>query len=465
VGWLFAGLNVLLLLITPKAIFYFFAQLVFCFLVVEGQTAADPKQFRKTVLIAFAVPFALFFGLLFGSAFIAENPIVFSAYQKAMDFFQGAYFGQGGTPAAFSQLAFTYFNRFLAQNPVFSLMIIVSLVLSFYKFIGARLRLPTPWQIKEIFQAYCGVILFVLIYHNYRLPFFITTLIPPLALCAAFGFVKFVDLLTMKMPESRSHAKPFLETGLLVFLALGMNIKGFSYWQKNVKENNNASQFDFMNRFEKYIRQIPWASYYDVIGVLPIDNKHYIYVGSAQTKENEIAFQGIEWANPDILVGNNRFNFFSVYGQSKLLSDRILLAPTIFGKGTRINVQWIAPSKKKMVEVRGRRFLAISPDVLERALSSKFEQKFSADKTIYLYPKQTAFIYGNTNYKYFLLRNKKHQVWQMTKNMSLNEMKEKNIEWILVPADAERAYASLLPPMPSLYDLSHSQLFHYDTKF
>ena len=107
--------------------------------------------------------------------------------------------------------------------------------------------------------------------------------------------------------ETTRRALPWI---CLIVLGLGANFKSFGFIRKNLHENNNEKQMKFIGDFGSYMAKVPWASYYDVIGVLPLQNKFYHYIGSSQDGENEVASGIVLNAPPDVLVSSNRFRFF-----------------------------------------------------------------------------------------------------------------------------------------------------------
>ena len=269
--------HIFLLASTPKAIFHLAVNLFFFFLYWRTHRT---KQVKKFILWALRIP-EIFFLIL----------IVFKRDQflTAFNFFTSSYSEGLEHPAFFSQQGFFYVIRFLNENPIF----LGFFLLSFF----AWPRVSKSFRLPLLGSALFSI--FLILIHNEKLPFFILSLLPLIAIYV----IHFV--FSFEWSESRRFR---------IFLLGAFLLNAAFFTSRFAHQNQNQIQREALTVMENYLHsyldQGRALSYFDANDVLPRDTQIHGFV-STSGAGNLPTILNILRSKPELVFFSNRMSFYA----------------------------------------------------------------------------------------------------------------------------------------------------------
>ncbi len=258
--------QLIMILSTPKAI-YFLAILMVAITADYLWGNSNLKKGIKNIALIVIGTSAIIGGLAFYAL----------SYRAAWHFFLNTY-------SSFAD--FAYIEKFCSRNGAFVLALAASLIAGALAFKRER-RSNIPISNISIINLMAISAILVLLFHNQRLPFFIASLLPILALPLAFSSQTAFKALRLKKFWIIN-----LIMLLFFFQAIFANIN-------LLQQDNNTKQFSVLREIETYVSQFPKAKYYDVIGLLPKIRQDYAYVSQG---EKPWQIDKLRHTLPDIIV-------------------------------------------------------------------------------------------------------------------------------------------------------------------
>lgn len=287
---------------TPKSVYMLLTNCVFVGFVVWRRR----PHLLKFASITLGIPILMGIGI----AILAPQ-----SFEAAFDYFLSSFKEKLGRPGYISELAFFYVFRFLKENPHFPLFYFIS-------FLGTSRTLQVADEFRCGLQFSAALSLFIIIAHNDRLPFFILSMLPFIAIYVG---VKSWNFLATR-PKMRSLAIVLITANGLFF-----TVQMADY-------GSNDVQSESLNIIETYLKRHPRTRYYDSIGVLPRGNQYYLWPES----DDEHNFYSIDQiiSSPDldlVFIGNRLFLHFEKLMESLEKEFFIKVSPGVFAKSYVMN--------------------------------------------------------------------------------------------------------------------------------
>lgn len=233
--WLLSTLNVLLLLTTPKSIFFILA--------LSAAALAEKKgrQYFSTLIL----PAVVLVGVM---TFMAMNEQILLAYSSAWNFFLGSYDEGLGRPGYFSSESFLYIFKFLVSSPFWIALWIVGIWRSFKE--------STP---KMRGLAVFGLVsLFALFLHNDRLPFFISAFALSGLLVVYQGWQVIKGRWRWYLLGIAALWSAFIYLNAWRNFGNGEQLKALQAGEEMLRKTENARVFDGTGLFAKFPGEIPY---------------------------------------------------------------------------------------------------------------------------------------------------------------------------------------------------------------
>lgn len=262
------------------------------------------KIYRKKTFWAFVMGVAIFMALPVGTQLLLNQ----------WEYFKNALSGQTGSPPYFSSSSFVYVMRQMQNNSWFWLLILLKI--GFYVF---RFRKLSD---EEKYLGYVALLSgFFLFSFPEKIPFFIASLLPILALWIASLWNDF------RIVFQTHYLRISFATTMFVPLLL---VPGFSWYTKNRDDNGNQDQRQAVIWLESYLKGLNTHSYYDVVGQIPSWAHVDHFIGPHQPLANQSAFEGIRRQKPHVILYTNKLNFLRPELDQFLESEYIELKQGVY---------------------------------------------------------------------------------------------------------------------------------------
>jgi len=305
------GINLLLILSTPKALIFVIAQLILGYFLANGAPARRRKDLlwllvsSHTVIVVVGCIVALLSTMIPG----AYN-LVYSI-ASAIDFYIKSFDTSFGNTSYFSAEDMQYVFRFIANSWIHAAV----LVLGFAAAIKDR-------------KNNCGItfyalfIFFAVLAYNQKFPFFLGPFLTPVL---AFCFCRTLEI--SKTFHQRIYPL------LLVTVLLSSVTLAFLQYSENIEFNKNKYQKEAVAELEAFQKKHPKTKIYDVIGLLPRKNTIFAFVGPGEVaRKNEILNQILQ-ADPDVIIQTYKTIYLDPDFFRFLIESRVPIEPNVWVKG------------------------------------------------------------------------------------------------------------------------------------
>jgi hypothetical protein len=219
---------------TPKAIYHILLNAVFIYAFQEKRIGAAGK---KTWLAA---------ALIFILSLATVTWVYSDSLGYALKFFVNSFFKDLSRPDYLSVDAFRYLLRFVNENLTFFVLILAT------PFLAWRRRQRGEKTSPAVFAAMTA--LFLILFHNDRLPFFILSLLPLPAIAGVWSI----------QPWLRSPP-----VWLRAYLAFVIFLGALSYAKRVAQWDSNLEQRVAMHTVREFLAPYPGVVYFDATAALP----------------------------------------------------------------------------------------------------------------------------------------------------------------------------------------------------
>lgn len=148
-----------------------------------------------------------------------------------------------------------------------------------------------------IFDLSTAVLIIFIFLYNQKLPFFLGPFLTPVI---AHQFCVF----WLKVQRYRWHS---LGVGLLLLSCSALCLRQYSL---NRKHNSNTAQRTVIAELEDFKHKNPQTSLYDVIGLLPLNNSYFYFIGPGEVSRREPILSALKKTPPDIYLYTLKNIFF-----------------------------------------------------------------------------------------------------------------------------------------------------------
>lgn len=245
------------LLATPKGVVNVIAALPFFWRQVKA-ILGQPKKLVFTVL-----------ALIIGAGLLA------SAYSESLSYFISTFHAGSGSPAYMSRASFSYVIRFIASDPLFYLLYVLSLAWLLTK---AKLGDDT----RKTVWASLGLTVLGLLMTE-KVPFFIASWIPLQALV--------VGLWLARIPSRAAWGLALLQVGFFAPNYVDFIQRGQHTEQRRVAEE-----------IQLFLESDSSRSYYDTVGMIPGQARLRYFVGPNQVHWNKAVIPQLSSALPTLIL-------------------------------------------------------------------------------------------------------------------------------------------------------------------
>lgn len=324
---------------TPKSIYLIFGQL----LVLRKKLTA------KIVVPSLAVVTSLIL-LVPGQ--------VFESYLEALRYFWQFHKNESvvGVPAYFSQASFSFLVRSFETNPWFYILYVVS----FFWFIKNK----SP-QVRTIVLM-SAVAFGAAIIHNDKLPFFISSLLPFMAIAISGLLVNF--------PRELKH---IISIGaIFVFFVVFGRLSAILEFDSNKHQIQNFSYLD------QFLQRYPGAKYFDGVSILRGARPLLYYLGPGQGDKNTQEFMKMMSEEPEFIFASQRLGYAWEDFKKLSLGNYVDFGDSIYGRA--VKVEQLPPANSQGQVLLSRSWVT-------QKLASHFKQQFlNKDYFVYCYKNSVA---------------------------------------------------------------------------
>lgn len=263
---------------TPKAIYHFVLVGIYTLLIFRKQVS--PTYFRRILIAYFAAPAA---GLILLSIALGSPNNVFKVFAEAAIYHLNS---SSGGLWPINSSTFRYWAQDLIRQPFHWLLLALLIAVT---------RPKVAWLTATTFV--------LILIHNQRLPFFIASLMPFMAMSIASSLKSI----------RQKHATYFFAG-----LALLFTIE-FTFWFKPRDwYSSSTNQLEAITKIESILSQFPNSTLFDGQGILPRGPLTYHFFSPGDHQSNSTGLDTIRSHNPLLILQTPRFNYTNVIWQSEL---------------------------------------------------------------------------------------------------------------------------------------------------
>lgn len=260
------GFSLVLVLITPKSIFFGLLIFIYSLLQLKGKA-----RFRYVLAMGW-----LFIFVYYGVDFLIQQQGIGRGFIALVDFAGTSYFDPEALP---------FFNHILINFLKSDLVLWVLILAAYF------------WQIKKVFilnkksQNLTWILiglftLLIMVFHKPALPFFI----------GSYWGILFLGLI----PALQKASIRFV-IGVLAITVVIFGIRFDSHYHFS-----NFVQFKTIQQLENYMAQIPNGRIFDGLGVTPRSKQFLYYVGPDEPQSNEQIMTFVSAEKPELIVYTHR---------------------------------------------------------------------------------------------------------------------------------------------------------------
>ncbi|MBY0386118.1 hypothetical protein K2X05_13245, partial [bacterium] len=356
-------IQTLLLLTTPKSIIFILLHgALGLFLMLQQK---EQRKLGRNILASIVVPICL--GLLALSIvgiLAPQHPLLWSVH-GAVNFYLKSYDQGLGGARFFSFFDLMYLFRFFKKSPVHSLLFFFWLIV-FFRDLFKKTAIDS---FIYFFKIYTALLIICVFLYNQKLPFFLAPFLAPVL---AYQFCVFYSFLEKK--------RWTVLTPLLLFVAVFVSFRQLSV---NLQFNNNYAQKKFIAELESYKKENPQTTVYDIIGLLPKNTSHYIFIGPGDISQREIILNQIKANLPDVYLFTFK-NIFLGNEINKILKEFYFeYSPGVWLKSENINLNKTTNSLQDIFQLNQKNHWLTPVDKKTQIFSSK-DKKEITDQCLFL---------------------------------------------------------------------------------
>lgn len=370
-----AVFNLLLLLSTPKAIYFFVAQVAFAIALYKNTHLS--RRYFLWIWFSHLSPLILASFLTLVTHLWGGQTDLIVPIHYAIDFYLKS-FDSGLFNSEFLSINdFAHVFKFIGNSPLHALIITTGLGIYFYlTFKKQKNTLLSSWNV------YFGLLFIFVILHNQKLPFFIGPYFSPLiaytGLLCILSYQKIfpapgtinaetalrralksnpISIRTAVMRLQKFyHPLTFLLSSILLSFMFFMT---FLFYQKNMTYNNNSAQLIAVQTFDNYLTKYPNTLYYDIIGLLPRKNKIFLFVGPSEVAQKRNIINQIQKINPDLIVMTFKFVYLEPEIQEYLTQNKVPIEQNVWVTGEYFSVDHDKKYFTKSYPINGTNYWAL----------------------------------------------------------------------------------------------------------
>jgi hypothetical protein len=335
----------LMMLSTPKAVYFLFAQFVFALLL--WRKLKLKRDYFLWVWFTHVLPIVIVTFITLLSHLLPARIDLIDPIHEALDFFLKSYDANLFNTEYLSIYDFAHVIKFLGSSPIHTIVISFGLILYFYQLL--RKGKNETWN---ALNAYFGIIFCLVLLHNQKLPFFLGTYGSPIIAYCGVQFFLFVKKYTPKW----EFLVVLITTAAATFIAL-------MQYQTNMNYNNNFGQMIAINTLDDYVTRNPKIRYYDIIGLLPRKTSTFLFVGPSEVSRKKAIIGAIDKLDLDMIIMVYKFVYLEPEIKNYLTEHRVPIEKNIWVKGDYFSVTQTTQYFKKTYRINEKPYwvLPIKP--------------------------------------------------------------------------------------------------------
>ncbi|MGE0632410.1 MAG: hypothetical protein AB7O96_08385 [Pseudobdellovibrionaceae bacterium] len=295
---------------TPKAVYLIFASLVLFLTKSEKSFRTKIKTPIRIVSTSLILLGLAFFTFQIGKVGLAD----------AFRIYLGSFTSAGQGFFYFSVESFKYVFRFLRTDYVFSTLLLVSLIYSLF-------NLKKDKNIRP-FLIFNLLILFFMIVHPEKLPFYIASLIPLFSIFIASNFQAFV--------ERQNKRSLLIAISALILFQTYSAIKNKIVL---IKTHNNSEQRETIIYLTDYFAKFKYVRYFDSLGLIQDRLPEAWFLGPGQPEGNKnVVNYFIQWP-PDIVLVSAKIDLMFGFFKPLLDQNYIMASPDVYLRAVTISLE------------------------------------------------------------------------------------------------------------------------------
>ena len=237
-----------------------------------------------------------------------------TVYHEAINHFLAHFRETVAIPKYFSLFSFVYFFRVIQVDALIALGLVIY-------FLWPQQQTPLQKSLRLVML----ITLTTVILHNEKLPFFLGSRIPIFAMGAGVAVDR---LLTLLKPTLRFWAQ------------IALPVLLFSYFCKfhaasDLTNSNKEQQVAILNLGELMGKQYPNTRYWDAIGILPLQQPLFHFLGPGRLESNRSSLAYAQREAPEFVFLTNKFEFVLPETLAWLATDYVALGQGIYGKSVK----------------------------------------------------------------------------------------------------------------------------------
>lgn len=357
-------LNFAMLLTTPKSLLFLgiHSALGCFFLFISANQTSRSKG--RAILLSVFIPCTLgLLSIIILSMVAASHPLILSL-KAAADFYIKSFDPGLGGAAYFHAYDFMYLERFFKSSVVHTFLFIFW----FFVFFRGLFFKTDRSELHIIFDLSTALLIIFIFLYNQKLPFFLGPFLTPVL---AHQFCVF----WLKVQKLKQGS--YILCGLL-FIGSALSVLQFT---NNWKHNSNTLQRTVIAELESFKKKNPQKSIYDVIGLLPLNNSYYFFMGPGEVSRRHLILSEIKKTPPDIYLYTLKNVFFEPELTSYLESSYWQSQPGVWLKAQNIKLDNKDYFTNQILQINNRPYW-LTPT---KSMSSIFSSETGKDITSLCY--------------------------------------------------------------------------------
>ncbi len=406
-------LNLALLLTTPKALIFFALHGIWgCFYSFLSQNKNSHHKGRG-LLLSVVVPCTCGLLALILLSILSPSHSVLLSLKGAGDFYLKSFDSGLGGAGYFRLYDFMYLLRFFETSIVHTFLFLFW-ILAFFK---AMIFNSQRTEDHLFFDLSTALLIIFIFLYNQKLPFFLGPFLAPVLahqFCVFWLFVK-----KLKWPS--------IGIWLVLFTCTILCLRQYSL---NMQQNSNIQQRRVIAQLEDYKKKHPEISIYDVVGLLPLNNSFYYFMGPGEVSRREPILAALKNNPPDIYLYTLKNVFFEPNLTSFLEAEYWQYQPGIWLKAINFQLDKNSFFTNDILQIKDQTYW------LTRGASNAAVFSWTTGKNI-------------TSHCFFL--------------NELKQLSQNDIFWIAIPIEFLKISVVQVPPLS--LSANPYDVFRFDTSF
>ncbi len=334
-------LNILLILSTPKSLYFYVAQFAFGMGVYRYLEA--PRNYFLIVWTTHIGPVVLLLGSAVATRLLSSPVDLFAPIYEATDYYLKSFDEDLFNVKYLSTLDFAHVIKAFAKSYFHALVFTIGVAMYLRTSLSRRAA-----SIMTALNIYFGILLLFVVFHNQKFPFFLGSYGTPLIAYTFILSISFFETIFQRFTRY-----------IIMALCSAMTMLSVVQYSDNLIGNNNLAQTIAVNNFEDYINRHPDLMYYDIIGILPRKTKMFLFIGPGEISRKSLIINELEKIQPELILFTHKFIYLEPDIRYYLTGSRLTFEKNVWVTGDHFSIVKTMDYFRKPVHFRGKPYWVI----------------------------------------------------------------------------------------------------------